>query len=275
MLARLDEAGEGHEAYAGRVAALNRIAAEKSARAWEAESERRLRASKRWEDGVIRGLRRVAEEAGDYASATEEATVRAFAKMEDALVKFATTGKLEFSDLVNHIIADLARIAIRKSITEPLAEGLEGILGSLFPFGPGTTPGTVSLPPGGAAGLLHEGGVAGALGGRRRVVSPEFFLGAPRYHRGGIAGQLRPNEVPIIAERGEGVFTPEQMAALGAPRIEFNFINQGTAKQETGREARFEGDRWVLSVMTDDVDNNGPFTRRLLGATGLRRRGSY
>ena len=199
--------------------------------------------------------------------------------MEDALVEFATTGKLNFSDLANSIIADLARIAIRKSITEPLAEGLEGILGGIF--GSGSTP-PFSTPPFNPAGLPfvgHGGGVAGALGGRRRVVSPELFLGAPRHHRGGIAGQLRPGEVPIIAERGEGVFTPEQMAALGAraaPEFRIEFINSGTPKREAGREeARFEGDRWVVAVMTDDVDNNGPFTRRLLGATGLRRRGGF
>ena len=113
------------------------------------------------------------------------------------------------------------------------------------------------------------------LGGRRRLASPELFAHAPRHHRGGIAGQLRPGEVPIIAERGEGVFTPEQMAALGQPRlaIEFNLITQGMPQREVGRETRFEGDRWVISLLTDDVDNNGPFTRRLLAATGLRRQG--
>ena len=98
------------------------------------------------------------------------------------------------------------------------------------------------------------------LGGRRRLASPELFAHAPRHHRGGIAGQLRPGEVPIIAARSEGVFTPEQMAALGQPRlaIEFNLITQGTPQREVGRETRFEGDRWVISLLTDDVDNNGP-----------------
>ena len=42
-------------------------------------------------------LRRVAEEAGDAASQMEDATVRAFRDMEDALVEFATTGELSFT----------------------------------------------------------------------------------------------------------------------------------------------------------------------------------
>ena len=36
--------------------------------------------------------------------------------MEDALVKFVQTGKLSFNDLANSIIADLARIAVKKAI---------------------------------------------------------------------------------------------------------------------------------------------------------------
>jgi hypothetical protein len=39
------------------------------------------------------------------------------------------------------------------------------------------------------------------------------FVGAPRFHEGGIAG-LRPNEVPAILQRGE-VVIPNTGAALG------------------------------------------------------------
>ena len=281
-LARLAEVAAGHEDYAERVARVNEIVKERLANA-QAEYERDvLDSSRRWQDGVTRALRDIAEEAGDSAGFMEDATQRAFSSMEDALVEFATTGKLEFADLANSIIAELARIAIRKSIIEPLAEGLEGVLGDFFrQLGRGTTPGTAPLSVGSglppfAAGVGHAGAVAGELGGRRRAVAPELFAHAPRYHRGGIAGQLRPNEVPVIVEKGEGVFTAEQMAALGGraePRIEFNLINQGTGKRETGGEVRFDAGRWVVSVMTDDIDNNGPFTQALFTAGGLRRQG--
>lgn len=63
-----------------------------------------------------------------------------------------------------------------------------------------------------AAGVKHTGGLVGS--GPTRQVSPLLFANAPRYHSGGIAG-IKPNEVPTILEKGEGVFTKEQMAAMG------------------------------------------------------------
>ena len=47
--------------------------------------------------------------------------------------------------------------------------------------------------------VMHQGGIVGQPGSRR-LVSMAAFAGAQRYHSGGIIG---PNEVPIIAKRGE------------------------------------------------------------------------
>ena len=47
--------------------------------------------------------------------------------MEDALVKFVETGKLNFSDLARSIIADMARIAIQQTITKPLTNFFSGL----------------------------------------------------------------------------------------------------------------------------------------------------
>jgi len=55
-----------------------------------------------------------------------EAVTGAFQGMEDKLTEFVTTGKASFQDLANSIIADIARIAIRQAIIQPL-------VGALFP----------------------------------------------------------------------------------------------------------------------------------------------
>lgn len=56
------------------------------------------------------------------------------------------------------------------------------------------------------AGVAHGGAVVGGSLGHSRSVTPAVFAAAARYHTGGIAG-LRPNEIPIIAERGEEILT--------------------------------------------------------------------
>lgn len=69
------------------------------------------------------------EKASDTASQIKDALSNAFSGAEDALVDFVTTGKASFKDLARSIIADLARIAIRKSITGPLSNILGSFIG--------------------------------------------------------------------------------------------------------------------------------------------------
>jgi muramidase (phage lysozyme) len=62
------------------------------------------------------------------------------------------------------------------------------------------------------APIAHTGGIIGRSSLASRIVGSHIFSGAPRFHTGGIVGR---DEVPIIAKKGEGVFTPEQMQSLG------------------------------------------------------------
>lgn len=61
-----------------------------------------------------------------------------------------------------------------------------------------------------SAGVAHTGGIVGGAMASRSV-HPSTFARAPRFHGGGIVG----DEVPIIAKKGEGVFTKEQMRSMG------------------------------------------------------------
>jgi len=64
---------------------------------------------------------------------------------------------------------------------------------------------------GAAGGVAHTGGIVGKTTFPVRVVNPDMFKFAPRLHSG-----LMPNEFPAILKQGEGVFTPEQMKAMGS-----------------------------------------------------------
>ena len=56
-----------------------------------------------------------------FAEETAEVVNKAFKGMEDALVNFVMTGKLNFSDLAKSIISDMARIFIRQQLLKPFA----------------------------------------------------------------------------------------------------------------------------------------------------------
>lgn len=61
---------------------------------------------------------------------------------------------------------------------------------------------------GGAVPLFHTGGLVGGGAMMNKTVNPLVFVGATRYHSGGIAG-LAPNEVPAILQKGEEVLTKQ------------------------------------------------------------------
>jgi len=65
-------------------------------------------------------LQSFADSAFKITEQVEQAFVNAFKGMEDAMVKFVMTGKLNFKDLANSIIADITRILVRQAITVPL-----------------------------------------------------------------------------------------------------------------------------------------------------------
>src|SRR5690606_9035953 len=111
------------------------------------------------------------------------------------------TGTNSLRGAINGIINDIANIYVRKFISkkEQNGTGLFGFLGRL-----------IGLP----VGVKHSGGLVGEPG-PTRLVDPAIFAGAPRFHSGGIVKGLSAGEVPIIARANEGVFTPEQMKALG------------------------------------------------------------
>ena len=214
---------------------------------------------------VLGSLGRESESTLDQARSAAEG---AFGAMESALTRFITTGKLSFSSFVDSVIADLARLAARRAITEPLAAFLFGALPGFFGGG----------AAGGAdafrrlqAGVGHAGGLVGASGGVSRTVPAGVFALAPRLHRGGIAG-LRPGEVPIIAERGEVILPRASGATLprGAPSIEINFENRGTPQREVGREVRLDPRGMIVTVVTEDLDNGGPASQAIARRFGLR-----
>lgn len=198
-----EQARADKEAGVNEVAVANWVASEKARVMAEAE-QKRLEDSIEWSDGAVRGLEDYATAAADVASGVEEAFQSGFQGMEDALVRMVSTGKLEFSDLANSIISDLARIAIRQQITGPMAAGLSDFVGNMWGSVTSTNAGAASMvtstapAPMTMAPVMHTGGVVGMRGLPMRMVPSSLFDGAPRHHTG-----LGPKERPVILEDDE------------------------------------------------------------------------
>ena len=165
--------------------------------------------------GIRSSLRTYIEDATNAAKQAGRAVTSAFKGMEDAMVQFVTTGKVDFNSLANSIIADLVRIQIQKMITLPLAGWMSGLnlfggssggngIGGAFPAG------ATDLMSGGTM-VAHTGGLIGSDVLATRSVGLHHFDGAQRFHTGGVVA----GEVPIIAQPGEAVFTPGQLRSLG------------------------------------------------------------
>jgi TP901 family phage tail tape measure protein len=83
---------------------------------------------------------------GRYADNLRNTWERAFKGMEDALVSFVKTGKLDFRGLADSIVSDLIRIQVQESITKPLAGAMKSMDWSSLKFwADGGVPGGQSI----------------------------------------------------------------------------------------------------------------------------------
>ena len=73
------------------------------------------------------------------------------------------------------------------------------------------------------------------------------------------------DEVPTILRRREGVFTPEQMAALGpasSVAVEIRVENRGTPKSwRQERQFTAEDGRRVIDIVANDMASGGDIAR--------------
>ena len=84
---------------------------------WQATGQQ-----KGWQAGMKAGLHEYSLAAVDTFATVKDATLKAMQNMEDGIINFAKTGKLESKSMANSIIDDLARMSIRAGITQPLAQ---------------------------------------------------------------------------------------------------------------------------------------------------------
>ena len=169
--------------------------------------------------GFTSGMNTYFQEITDFAKFTEDATVRAFKGMEDALVTFVQTGKLNFGDLARSIIADIARIYVRQTMIAPILGAIGGAFGgsSVSPFSLGYANAT-SDP----IGTLNY--MQGWTGQKRAM-----------------GGPVTAGKTYLVGERGPELFTAQSSGQImpngsgGSGVVVNQTINVSTGVQQTVR----------------------------------------
>lgn len=248
------------EQYQRRLAALD-DAEKRQIEILRDAAQRKLEAESIWLNGVTAGLQNYVDEANNAAASVRDSVQSAFKGMEDSLANFVQTGKLNFSDLVNSIVADLARIAVKQSITGPLASAFANLFGGLAssPFGAIDTGGWFQYANGGVFG-----GASLSRYSNRVYNTPQVF----EFAKGvGIFAEAGPEAIMPLSRGPDGKLgVRADLSGVGpstaAPQV--NIINQTSQPIQTAdANVRHDGERWVVDVVLKDLKANGPIRRQL------------
>lgn len=166
---------------------------------------KRLAAEGDWVNGANRAFENYSYSAANVAQQTADAFSNAFRGMEDALVKFVTTGKLSFTELANNIVADITRIIIKQQLSNAL-----GVAGSGGSAGSGLM-GLIGAGLGMVGGNSAVATAANALPGD----SLDNFLALKGLATGGYTGDGGKYEPAGIVHRGEYVINAESTKRIG------------------------------------------------------------
>lgn len=158
-----------------------------------------LQGKKETKDVIVEQQKKAAEEGKKIWDDFQE---NVQSNLGDGLYDAMNGNFKNIGDSFKQLVLRMAADALAADLTKALFGGKGDKSGS---GGVGSLISVFSSMFSGSATVAHTGGIIGS-----DSLPTRSFDSLPRYHTGGIAG----NEVPAILERGEGVFTKEQMNNL-------------------------------------------------------------
>lgn len=199
-----------------------------------------------WEYGAKVAMRNYLDEISNVAKQSENLFSKAFKGMEDALVKFVRTGKLDFASLADSIVNDLIRIQIQQSIVKPLSTamnsggGIMDFFGSLLGGSSASTAGVdayLNLP----GAMLAANGKAFDTGGVQAFANggaftngifntpTPFKFASGGSFANGVMGEAGPEAVMPLTRAANGKLGVIAQGAGGAQvALQVNIINNAS-----------------------------------------------
>ena len=225
--------------------------------------------------GLRIGLEVYANQLPSVAEQINDTVQRTFQSAEDALLNFATTGKLNFSDLVDSILTDLARIAIRQALLGPISQALGSAFGGALG---GSTPSQLRVDP----IVAQTGGLVTGPGGPRSDSILAFLSNGEFVVNAAAARANMPlldaiNSAPAFQQGGLVRPTTGAPMAQGE-RVSVQVIDNRTTSsdqddlQVSDRRGP-DGERQIRVIIEDTVDQSargGRFDAALGSRYGVR-----
>ena len=215
---------------------------------------------------LAQALRQYGEEAKDWTKSMSDAVSQVFGGMEDALANFVTTGKLSFTDFANSVISDLARIAIRASITGPLSSMLGGFFGA--PTATASANGNVFTGIGDYSGQI--------------VTRPTLFTYSSHlkaFAKGGVMGEAGPEAVMPLRRMSNGRLGVESSGSGVNVPINIEVVNEtgqstkAEARQQRNNDGGMDVTVYIRQVVAQDITrgNGGMVAQAIQGVYGVKR----
>lgn len=224
------------------------------------------------------GTQQYLDNIGTVSKQVADAITSTFSRLEDSLVSFVRKGTFEFAKFTEAVLDDLARIIIRASIIQPLAQGVLNFaatpnananLGTGQNLGAGTTGDAGTrlaangfAPNGSGVTMFANGGI---------VSSPTAFTYGGS--KTGIMGEAGHEAIMPLTRGSNGKLGVE---ASQAPVV-ININNESDAQIQQTESTGPDGKKQIEILITNTVKNglaNGFYDRQLKSSYGLNRRGN-
>lgn len=211
-----------------------------------------LQSSDNFMAGAMAGLMEYAKGIPSGFESARDAVTGMMKSMEDAVVSFAMTGKLNFKDMADSIISDLIRIEARKLIS-----GIGSWIGD----------GVSSLFTANAMGGVYAGPGISAYSGKI-VSSPTIF---PFAKGVGLMGEKgREGILPLeMTSGGLGVNAVVGREDRGAPNVTVNVVNQSGEKVGAEvQDMKFDWENMTFTLLLKKLKSSPDARGSLAAAMG-------
>ena len=157
-----------------------------------------------------------------------------FKSMSDAIVSWAETGKLNFTDFVNSAISDLLRLMVQQQVAGLAASFIGGSSAGSSYFNTSTTA-TGSFAKGGAIERFSTGGITG-MANTIQSTPKRFANGSGMLGEAGQAEAI----VPLTRTSG-GDLGIKSVGGSSSPVINFNVTNQAGVESKSTQSQNADG----------------------------------